>query len=71
MAQISLAGKLSILADAAKVRCLMCLERSAKTRFYARSRDWLNDGLRHLPFLRAGWPVHIALEDPAHKLLHV
>ena len=66
---MDVAGKLAILADAAKYDA-SCASSGAK-RARQRQRRRQHDRQRHLPQLHAGRPLRVAAEDPADQRLHL
>ena len=54
-----------------QVRRLLRLQRHAQAQLARRQGHRLDRGHGHLPQLRAGRPLHLAAEDPAHQLLHL
>ena len=71
MAAPELREKLAILSDAAKYDA-SCASSGASGRNSLRvARHRLDRRHGHLPFLRAGRPLHLAAEDPAHQFLRL
>ena len=54
-----------------QIRRLLRLQRHRKARQPRRQGPRLDRGHGHLPFLRAGWTLHLAAENPAHQRLQL
>src|SRR5690349_9118732 len=54
-----------------EIRRVVRQQRRRRPSLVVRGRTRLDDGIWHLSFVCAGWPLHLAAQDPADELLRL